>query len=644
MTSPYAYPAWHQARATVATGHLKALIAVAVMIAAGQPVAAQENWNPFADATGFPTAEPPRRRAPQPPVTAPPGAYLPPMSGTPGPLREGTRGFGEPPPTAGGGSGPPGAQPPAFGTAGPREKLESADLAPLPGLPQPISRPNGGTGFDTKAMAELLAGLSIPSRSPTLTKMLRSLFAAPDSILSGGSAEHVAMRAEVLYRAGLVRPAADVVAGVDPTVMQSPVMQVLASRVALADGDRERACNSVRAAAAARKEIPDRLAAEVLIMQGYCAAANGNAAGAGLAANLAREQGAASPETLALLDAVAVGDAPSLEKIKRLNTVQWRLAEAGKQAPRSVPVDGAEPAAIAAIAASKSADPVSRLHAAEAAARLNAIPPEKLADVYRQQSIPEQGSRDRGDAAIKRALLFRAAAEERTPFKKTRHVRSALDDARRNGLYLQMAAALAPVVAEIRPVPEIGWFTETGIEVMLAAGRIEDARAWVSFANRDAGRTGPAGSPLEHWLALIDIADADQRTRRGESLSSIEELALRGRLTPDALHRLATVLDALDYQVPFRLWEASSRAPQPTQGFLPPTGVLHELNQAAKARDQVRTILLVIRTLGPDATDGAQIIAIGDSIRALKRVGLMAEARRLGFEALFALWPRAANS
>ena len=35
------------------------------------------------------------------------------------------------------------------------------------------------------------------------------------------------------------------------------------------------------------------------------------------------------------------------------------------------------------------------------------------------------------------------------------------------------------------------------------------------------------------------------------------------------------------------------------------------------------------------------MIALGDAIRALKRAGLEADARRLGFEALFAGWPRA---
>jgi hypothetical protein len=121
-------------------------------------------------------------------------------------------------------------------------------------------------------------------------------------------------------------------------------------------------------------------------------------------------------------------------------------------------------------------------------------------------------------------------------------------------------------------------------------------------------------------------------------------MALRGRFTPDALHKLATVLDALDYDVPVRLWEAASRAPQPTAGHLPPTGVLSELQAAARSRDRIRTITLVFRTLGREGPEHAHMIALGDAIRALKRSGLEREARFVALEALFATWPRGSST
>jgi hypothetical protein len=84
--------------------------------------------------------------------------------------------------------------------------------------------------------------------------------------------------------------------------------------------------------------------------------------------------------------------------------------------------------------------------------------------------------------------------------------------------------------------------------------------------------------------------------------------------------------------------------PQPTGGHLPPTGVLGELAQAAEKKEAGRTILLVMRALGPDGPDGANVLALGDSIRALKRTGLETDARRLAMEALFGTWPRTSSN
>ena len=130
---------------------------------------------------------------------------------------------------------------------------------------------------------------------------------------------------------------------------------------------------------------------------------------------------------------------------------------------------------------------------------------------------------------------------------------------------------------------------------------------------------------------------------RGLHLPAVEALALRGGFSAPVLHRLATVLDALDYQVPMDLWHQASSTPQPNDGHLPETGVLTELQEASSRKEFARTLLLVMRTLGPKGPEGAHIIALGDAIRALKRVGLEADARRIGFEALFSAWPRTAS-
>jgi hypothetical protein len=103
------------------------------------------------------------------------------------------------------------------------------------------------------------------------------------------------------------------------------------------------------------------------------------------------------------------------------------------------------------------------------------------------------------------------------------------------------------------------------------------------------------------------------------------------------------VLDALQIQVPIPLWDLASRTPQPATGHLPKTGVLSALAEAAKKQEFGHTVLLSMQALGPSGAEGAHIIALGDSIRALRTAGLDTDARKLALEALFMGWPRAAG-
>jgi hypothetical protein len=50
-----------------------------------------------------------------------------------------------------------------------------------------------------------------------------------------------------------------------------------------------------------------------------------------------------------------------------------------------------------------------------------------------------------------------------------------------------------------------------------------------------------------------------------------------------------------------------------------------------------------MRALGASGAEGAHMIALGDTIRALTAAGLEADARQLGLEALFVAWPRRAR-
>ncbi|MFA5900150.1 MAG: hypothetical protein WC829_13685 [Hyphomicrobium sp.] len=515
--------------------------------------------------------------------------------------------------------------------------VERGDLAPVlapdgSGLPYELWR-----GLNVASLEQLISEIEIPPRSPALHALWLRLITSNVTRPDGGVTDQqfLALRLEILYRSGLLEEASRLIAG---QANGDPAVTILAARNEIGLGAKERGCETAKSAGAAPAQLPKPIRADAALISGYCAAIAGDAAGAGLAAELAREDGAKQGPGLAALDALSIGGKPQVEADQQLALLDYRLIEA---AGGSVDAEHlrkrATPGLLAAIALDTHAGAGDRLAAAEAAAEVNAISPQQLADVYRSQSAGEGVASDAGgrDTPQRRAALFTAAEHEQTPQKKVRLIRSFLDEAHRAGFYLTALHMMAPAADAIFPAPEIGWFAETGIEAAMAAGNYSKARIWAAFGSSNAG-----GNGLNHWLALIDIAEGANASG-DEDLRYVEELAVRGRMDPTLLHRLATVLDALDYNVPIPLWEAASRTPQPTSGYLPETGVLTELQNAAKKREFGRTVLLAMKTLGPNGAEGAHMIALGDSIRALRRAGLDADARALGFEALFAGWPRA---
>jgi hypothetical protein len=365
--------------------------------------------------------------------------------------------------------------------------------------------------------------------------------------------------------------------------------------------------------------------------------AGGNAEARKLTADLIRGEKLDAAFALAVLEGAGAGGKGVPALPKQVRALDYRIGEAAGIVWPADLVERAEPGLLAVLATAPTLDPGLRVVAAERAARMNMLSPERLAEQYR--AIPHapdelaQPLATRQTGALRRSLLARAAEEALAPDRKALALRALLDEARQADLGGAIARMVAPTVASLPPVPEIAWFAESAIEVLVLAGRSDAARHWI-----DAGRGN-----LDAWRLLAALADGDAATSGGMALSKIERLALAGRFEAPVLHRLVTVLDALDTQVPIPLWEAASRTPQPTDGHLPETGVLADLKSARDKKDGARTVLRAAQALGPAGAAEANLLTLGDVIRALKGVGLDREARALGLEALIAAWPRTAQ-
>lgn len=547
---------------------------------------------------------------------------------------------------------PWGSPAPQWGGAG----AAPVDRMPLPSVvPAPITRSdlapamsNDGSGLpfdlwiglDLQTTEQLMARLDLPPLSPAMRGLWQRLMTSTSGTPAGANqAVFTAIRAEALYRSGLFEPLADVLARA-PGADSTPIFEALDARRALAVGQFDQGCQGVKNTATRKEGLPPSLRGEILALAGYCAAATGNASAASLAGELAREEGLNDPVMLAALDAAAAGRPVRLPKTGRIGPSQFRVIALGKQYDVAAILQRADAPLLAALVLDPATDDRLRLLAAEAAARLNVIDAKALARAWQAQQFSPADLADpltaKGDPSLRRALLFQAAESERNPVRRAHLLRALLDDARRAGMYLPGLVSVAAMIGPPQRSPDGNVFGEIAVEAALASGDHAQVHASVAGQSR-------SGSPLHHWLALSDIADANPAVHRGASLGAVEHLARQGRFSGPVLHRLATVLDALDYQVPMGLWEISSSTPQPNDGYLPETGILAQLKEASSRKEFARTVLLAMAALGPKGAEGAHIIALGDAIRALRRIGLEAEARRIAFEALFAAWPRSAS-
>lgn len=511
--------------------------------------------------------------------------------------------------------------------------VEKGDLAPVmsndgSGLPYEL-----WGGMDVAALEKLISTIEIPPRSPALHELWKKLITSPSG--SASSDNFTALRLEALYRSGLAREAAAEIAK-QPTG-NSPLLVSLEARNELAAGHPDKACELVSRSATLKGSIPARLKGQVILMAGYCSEIQGDKAAAGLAADMAREEGVEASPGLQALDAFSIGAKPHYSAVKQITLLDYRIAERVGGLPHKLVLEKGEPALLVALATDHSTPVDLGLPATEAAARLNALTPQMLAGIYRvnaEKIPPDDLLNDRGPKGVaRRAALFKAAEDEQTPMRKARLIRAFLDDVKHEGLGMIGAKMIAQAAADLPPAPEISWFAETGVEIGLAAGRFDMARNWIRIADQG------GGPGLGHWRALIDIADPNEPDR-GRTFANLEAYAADGRFPAVALYRLTTVMEALDYLVPIPLWDAANKVPQPTSGYLPETGVLTELQVASAKQEFGHTVLLVMKALGPNGAADANLIALGDSIRALKRAGLEADARRLGLEALLPTWPR----
>jgi len=377
----------------------------------------------------------------------------------------------------------------------------------------------------------------------------------------------------------------------------------------------------------------------------YCQILQQDQDGANLGLALLREQDAAEadPVFFALADTLlGLREIdPSLSPATALHLAMYQST--GRPLPVEA-VDQASPGLLVLLARTPANSLEQRTAAAERAASLGLLPASEVAELYLEYPFDadQRASAISGSEAMsgpeRRALFYQAASAQDVPAARAEILNVALTSAAEDGSYGLMARVLEPMVADIPLQSELAWFAEAAGRVLYAAGRFEQATAWLNLARQESLIDTQAAMAVASLWPYSRLAGARASTWQGD-LSTWAEAQVRETPAEIAEQQLLlrTVFKALGQSDPL-VWTdlVGAQGADQLAGLQPDAALLYALSEASQLDKLGETVLLALLALGEDGPGGAHPLVLQEVLAALMRVNLTQEARLLAIEAAVA--------
>lgn len=498
-------------------------------------------------------------------------------------------------------------------------------------------------------VVRLLPRLPVATPSPAMNALARRLLLSsarmPEGDGGAGSADLLVARIERLHASGDLEGLTALMERVPPAV-DDPGLRRFGADAALVAGRYDDAC------ATARQAVAEEGAAYWVKLIAFCRALDGDRAGTDFQVRLLEETEDLPLVFYSLIDRVLLAseqtaaeerDRPITEPMAAdpLLFAMARLLDAEIQAAE---LADTPPLLLSALAATPLLPLEQRLTAAAEAARLGLMSGTAVAglfdaltysDVERSSALMLLDS----DLGLRvDGLLYRLAAEEPDPVAQARWMLTAWDRALAHDFSAPAAAALAGPLGRLQPTAELAFFAHGAGRIHLMNGRIDQARLWYDLVRGRAAQSDlDATKALVELWPLMLVADVDGRLPFS---GRILDLWWQGQAVLPADDRLSRaallfgMLEALDYPVPEALWRDLLTGPESVPGTTPALGVWRGLIVASESAVLGETVLLGLMGVGERGPQAADPSVLSAAVRALKRVGLEADARRIAFEAL----------
>ena len=376
----------------------------------------------------------------------------------------------------------------------------------------------------------------------------------------------------------------------------------------------------------------------------YCQILLDDLDGANLGLALLREEGAveADPVFFALADSLT-GLQQLDPAIRPQTALHLAMFQSTGQPLQVGAVEEASPGLLVLLARASANSLEQRTAAAERAVGLGLMKPTELAELYLDYPF-DSGQRANAisasellSGAERRALFYQAARGQDVAAVRAELLNVALQAARADGSYGLMAQVLGPLVAEIPLQPELAWFADTAGRVLYAAGRFEQANAWLTLARQESLIESQAAMAVTILWPYSRLAGSLGPTSEGD----LESWAAAQRgLTPEEIAErqllLRTLFQATGQADPLIWSDLVGVQSLGSDVRQPDAATLYALSEASQLGRIGETVLLALLALGEEGPGDAPPLVLHEVLTALIRVGLAYEARLLAIEAAVA--------
>lgn len=498
-------------------------------------------------------------------------------------------------------------------------------------------------GSDRRVVTRLLELLPGDMASPgmrTLARRLLTSIASPPisqfEVSEAAEQSLLALRVERLMALGAVTDLNDLLAVVPSRHDDEFVARTRVDGLLLVH-DTAEACRLVRNGIAAHHQVLYWQKAMVL-----CHMVAGEVDQMMLGLDLLREQGGGEDPAFFALAGALFGVEPEIPEDTQLTPLHLAMVQTiGSALPPGL-IENASPPLLLSIAQAPNLDIEQRAAAAEAACAMGLLDGAALSRAYEKFSFtPEElanaiSATETMAGPRGRALLYQAARGQNLPASRAEILRVALAQGERAGLYQAQVAAYLPLLSEIAVTPELSWFAAGAGRALYAAGRYEQASAWLRLGRQEALINPQASTAAASLWPYSRLAGGAALTTDG-NLAAWRDL--REGMGDDAPGRGQTLLraafQALGEQDPLS-WSQIVAEGEAANRAAPNAALLYALEEASESRRTGETVLLALIVLGENGPGESHAYALSAALAALSRVGLETEARALAIEAALA--------